>query len=801
MAVRHLFLLLTCIWLSISLIDGVFGYDEVLTTREYHQLTSHQVPGRVGFAPMINGNTVYFPRKSDDDSKWEIMAVDAKTNQSQVVDTWVIAQNGALHGFSYSNGPVMIGSTVVRHNGRNVVELTQPVVNSVSGPLFSVGFGANIRDSTMQLDTGVYRVTGGSYEVVLSAEKVAGVLGVLPREVARMESLSSSRDGSRFACICFVGSERPEVAAKNGHWFITYDGGNITVMNEDNKPYPIGSAPFFSVSGGGGLVAWGDYNWLSIRLTSIGEKGGREIFSGKDRRGIQLGSTMRFFYAGDKLAVLMGDSGYAVLTEGGHPFEVVPPDAGVFASQGGFQNVYVSESTSGLFAANIAPLGVHQVGVMRLNPPRELQRSDAPVIRQYTVNPPFISNDISRASTQRVAVQSTHPIIAAVYMHLKDGLSAWDDTAYTAMVNNGQAPDEVADDNVWSGRLWVNPQITGSRTVRTTVISRDANNVHHGFGIEIGPYTIADNPPPSRPDLIDVESPAQSNEDENGVNSRDSITSTNTGAGNNTAGSNTGGSNSTGGSNNTGAGNSGTGGNTPANSTGSGTNTGTGRNTGAGSNTGAGRNTGSGPGGAANTGGTPPKPLRPIIAVSRRDVQPGETVTIPVYIRNPQGTANLNVEVSYDPSVIVPVGETVRGNSLPSATLFSANSSEEGIVRIGFAGSSMLVGDGTIAEVTFRAVGGVGSSTELPPRATTMNTASREDLTPTIETGAVRIVARRTPGDFDGDGRSTAADALAALEMSVRLRPVDLVVDMDSDGTVTSLDAALILRAAVGGAR
>ena len=50
------------------------------------------------------------------------------------------------------------------------------------------------------------------------------------------------------------------------------------------------------------------------------------------------------------------------------------------------------------------------------------------------------------------------------------------------------------------------------------------------------------------------------------------------------------------------------------------------------------------------------------------------------------------------------------------------------------------------------------------------------------------------PGDADGDGVLTVADALEALKMSVGLIPEDLVLDMDGDGSVTSSDARRILQ-------
>ncbi|MGB8647364.1 MAG: cohesin domain-containing protein [Anaerolineae bacterium] len=53
-------------------------------------------------------------------------------------------------------------------------------------------------------------------------------------------------------------------------------------------------------------------------------------------------------------------------------------------------------------------------------------------------------------------------------------------------------------------------------------------------------------------------------------------------------------------------------------------------------------------------------------------------------------------------------------------------------------------------------------------------------------------------GDCDGDLKLTELDALCALEMSVELRPVQLIMDMDGDGRVTSRDAVIILQSAVG---
>ncbi len=68
--------------------------------------------------------------------------------------------------------------------------------------------------------------------------------------------------------------------------------------------------------------------------------------------------------------------------------------------------------------------------------------------------------------------------------------------------------------------------------------------------------------------------------------------------------------------------------------------------------------------------------------------------------------------------------------------------------------------------------------------------------------GAAGAYALRLPGDTDGDGAVTAADARLALRMAVGLSEPPFYgpftpADADSDGSVTAADARAILRAAV----
>jgi hypothetical protein len=90
--------------------------------------------------------------------------------------------------------------------------------------------------------------------------------------------------------------------------------------------------------------------------------------------------------------------------------------------------------------------------------------------------------------------------------------------------------------------------------------------------------------------------------------------------------------------------------------------------------------------------------------------------------------------------------------------------------------------------------------TQLTVTISTINTP--DGTVPTIDRIHGRIIITdqngQVPGDCNGDAILTEYDAFCALEMSVQLRPVNLVLDMNGDGQVTSRDATLILQRVLG---
>ncbi len=206
-----------------------------------------------------------------------------------------------------------------------------------------------------------------------------------------------------------------------------------------------------------------------------------------------------------------------------------------------------------------------------------------------------------------------------------------------------------------------------------------------------------------------------------------------------------------------------------------------------------------------STPGSPPPTSEPAnvkgftIQAGQREGKPGEIVTVPVYLLNPDGLANLNVTVTYSPAVAVAEGKIARGNVLGNA-LFETNAGESGQARVGLAGTKPVSDSGILAHIPFRITGHPGDRAELLVAVSTANRVDGTTLSAETITGAILVLdeAGGVPGDSDGDKTLTAGDALAALKMSVKLLPEKKSSDADGDGKVTSNDARVILQKVVG---
>jgi len=180
-------------------------------------------------------------------------------------------------------------------------------------------------------------------------------------------------------------------------------------------------------------------------------------------------------------------------------------------------------------------------------------------------------------------------------------------------------------------------------------------------------------------------------------------------------------------------------------------------------------------------------------ADSRR-AKSGETVTVPVWLLKGTGLIDLSFNVEYDSTVAQAVGEVRRGNLLSGAE-FEANPGRSGIVQVGLVPRSTGITspEGTLAQITFKAIGAPGTRTPLRIVVRKATLAGGAPVSPATIHGEITIVDNDgfTPGDTSGDGRVGMDDVLMILKISVELLPFNPRADVDGDGQVTAADARL----------
>ena len=147
----------------------------------------------------------------------------------------------------------------------------------------------------------------------------------------------------------------------------------------------------------------------------------------------------------------------------------------------------------------------------------------------------------------------------------------------------------------------------------------------------------------------------------------------------------------------------------------------------------------------------------------------------------------------YDSSVLVAT-EVVKG-SLTSNSLLDYNIIDSAI-KVNVDDKNGFFGDGSVAYVRFNVIGTEGSSTTLDITALSANRVDQTSFNIATKDGVFKVISlEESKGDAVGDGGElTALDALYALQMAVGKIPEDLAMDMNEDGSVTSIDARLILK-------
>ncbi|MCK4732253.1 MAG: hypothetical protein KAT65_07325 [Methanophagales archaeon] len=187
---------------------------------------------------------------------------------------------------------------------------------------------------------------------------------------------------------------------------------------------------------------------------------------------------------------------------------------------------------------------------------------------------------------------------------------------------------------------------------------------------------------------------------------------------------------------------------------------------------------------------------QPYLYVEDRVMGKGKTVEIPIMMCNAKELANMDLDWSYDAAVLKIID--VTKGSLNKKALFDWNEVSAGKLKISFASSKGVTGSGSIAVMKFEVIGKPGDTSTLTGTVTTASKTDGSKISVGVNPGKFTVGSSSVKGDCDGDGKLTVKDALAALQMSVEKRAVDMCYDYNDDGKVNSADAREMLKAIVG---
>lgn len=186
----------------------------------------------------------------------------------------------------------------------------------------------------------------------------------------------------------------------------------------------------------------------------------------------------------------------------------------------------------------------------------------------------------------------------------------------------------------------------------------------------------------------------------------------------------------------------------------------------------------------------------PDLTVSSITTSPGSSISIPVTVDLSNPIISNQFNIQYDPSLLTPSSITL-GSGTIGWNIFS-NSNISGTWTIGMFNTSAISGNNIqIAILNFNVKSGTPSSliSNIVPSKVIFDSSSISNVFDGVVTLAL-------PGDVNSDGTVSILDAQLVAQYSIGLSiltPSQLSqADVSGDGTVTIYDAALIAQYASG---
>ena len=191
----------------------------------------------------------------------------------------------------------------------------------------------------------------------------------------------------------------------------------------------------------------------------------------------------------------------------------------------------------------------------------------------------------------------------------------------------------------------------------------------------------------------------------------------------------------------------------------------------------------------------------PVIEVGSLTTYPGDTIKVPISVRNNPGISSIKLTVTYDPAVLGYKGCTFNEaltSIAGSQTVVNDTQSGRVVLSWVVANAAYTDAKGDIAVLDFE-VKSVAENTSSPvsisyePESTFDNNLVDQKFL--IKNGAVQVNMIR-PGDINGDGTVKVNDALLLLNYVCDLRKDEVKgnPDVNGDNAVNNKDVVILLR-------
>ena len=190
----------------------------------------------------------------------------------------------------------------------------------------------------------------------------------------------------------------------------------------------------------------------------------------------------------------------------------------------------------------------------------------------------------------------------------------------------------------------------------------------------------------------------------------------------------------------------------------------------------------------------------PVIEVGSCNAYPGDTITIPVSLKNNDGIASIKFAVSYDANCLEYQGASFTEALTGLSNTVAVNDETTGKVTMSWVkgASGEYTGSETIANLKFEVIA-VSENTSAQVSLTydkeNVFNESLKNQNFLVKNGTVQIGKYR-PGDINGDGKVNVDDALLLLNYVCDLRKDEVKgnPDVNGDDAVNNKDVVILLR-------